>query len=362
VAAGEQVEFRARYKPVDVGEDTGSIAIQTAQLTEPYVVTLAGRGAHEAIQTDVFAQDAQPKVDVLLVVDNSCSLSNKQESLARNFDSFIKFAVSQKVDYHIAVTSTGVDRAHGGSADSGNPPDENGRFIPLNNSRPRVITPNTPGAQQVFAENVKVGTSGNYAEMLIRPAYLALSNPNITGHNANFLRDDAHLAVVVVSDAKDQDSVPLAFYQNFFLNIKGFRRQNMFTFSGIIPTLNSSPGGGCSYDESTDGQSMRTRELVQRTGGVYDEICTPDWSKTLEKLGQLTFGYRTRFFLSNTPDMTYTEPIDVQVDGQSYPAQGPFGDTRWTYNSTANAIDFEPLAVPEPGSTLTISYHVECGR
>ena len=29
-------------------------------------------------------------------------------------------------------------------------------------------------------------------------------------------------------------------------------------------------------------------------------------------------------------------------------------------NNTANAIDFEPLAVPEPGSTLTVTYHVQC--
>ncbi|HCF57810.1 MAG TPA: hypothetical protein DFS52_07425, partial [Myxococcales bacterium] len=180
-------------------------------------------------------------------------------------------------------------------------------------------------------------------------------------HNAGFLRDEANLAVIVVSDAADHDATPLAFYQNFYLNIKGFKRQNMFSFSGIIPTQPSTPAGNCDYDESTAGQSMRVKELIARTAGVYDDICTPDWSRTLEKLGQTAFGYRTRFFLSNVPDMTIEpDPIVVEVDGQPYPAIGPYGDTRWTYNSSANAIDFEPLAVPEPGSTLTISYHVAC--
>jgi hypothetical protein len=301
---------------------------------------------------------------VLLIIDNSCSMMNKQISLGRNFGSFIKFAVSQQVDYHIAATTVSVDAAHGGSGSGYSTEYENGRFVPLAGGNPRVITPTTPNKEQVFAQNVNVGTDGTGTELLIRPGYLALTNPPIgwlTTHNAGFLRDEAHLAVVVVSDAADQDAAPLAFYQNFFLNIKGFKRQNMFTYSGIIPTQQIAPSGTCDYDESTAGQSTRTRELIARTGGVYDDICTPDWSKTLEGVGQLAFGYRTRFFLSNMPDLTVTpEPIVVLDDGQPFPATGSAGETRWSYDSVVNAIDFEPPAVPKPGSTLAIKYHVAC--
>ncbi len=330
LAAGASVEFKAAYRPTDIGNDQGSIAVQTQQLAQPYVVNLAGRGATTAIQTDVFAQDPQPKVDVLIVIDDSCSMSDKQTSLGRNFDSFIKFATNQQVDFHIAVTTTSINYSSAVA--------DNGRFVPVNDPSKRVLKPTTPNIAQQFAANVNVGINADATEAALEAAYMALSGNNLSGHNAGFLRDEAHLAIVLVTDATDQSSQSVNFYYNYFLNIKGFRRANDMSVSGIIPTLPSSPGGGCSYDDSSAGQSTRMREIVTRTGGIYDEICTPDWAKSLEKLGQKAFGDKTRVFMTNLPDMTVTpNPITVEIDGKAYPATGPGGDVRWTYNSTANA-------------------------
>jgi len=341
-----------------MGDDQGSIAIKTAEMVQPTVIPISGRGDVTAVQEDIFAQDPQPKVDVLFVVDNSGSMSDKQTNLGGNFDSFIKFAAAQQVDYHIAVTTTGVDVAHGGISTNGTPPDANG-CAESEGSNPKVITLQTPNAEEVFRQNVKVGTDGNYSELLIRPAYLALTNPNLNGCNANFLRDEANLAIVVVSDAGDQDAVPVSFYLNAFFTIKGFKRQNMFTFNGIIPVAPGHETSSCSYDGS-EFANTRIEQVIQSTSGVSEEICTTSWAKTLEKLGQTAFGYRTRFFLSNVPDTTGTNKVEIVVDGIPYPETGPFGDTRWTYNSAANAIDFDALSVPEPGSTIAVSYHVAC--
>jgi hypothetical protein len=153
--------------------------------------------------------------------------------------------------------------------------------------------------------------------------------------------------------------VPVSFYLNAFFNVKGFKRQNMFSFSAINPKL---PWDQSTCPDGEDDSAMsntRVEEVVSASAGVTDDICTTNWSKTLEKLGQTAFGYRTRFFLSNVPDVSSTD-ITVQVDGVDYPATGPYGDQRWQYNSQANAIDFSVLAVPEPGSTITVSYHVAC--
>lgn len=355
--AGESVEFKAVYRPTDLGTDQGSIAVQTAQIAQPQVVRLSGRGDTTAIQTDVYAQDPQPKVDVLLVIDDSCSMSGYQGSLASNFESFIQFALSQQVDFHIAVTTTSAPYSGSGS------PGPNGLFVPLNDPSKRVLKPTTPNLETVFAQNVRVGTSGSATENALHGAYMALQSNALGGHNAGFLRDEAHLAIVLVTDAEDQSPQSVDFYYNFFLNIKGFRRANDISISGIIPTQPSAPPGctGNGYDSSSAGQSPRMRTIITRTGGIFDEICTPDWAKSLEKLGEQAFGYKTRFFLNNAPDMTVSpDPILVEIDGVPFPAVGPFGDVRWTYNSTANAIDFEPLAVPEPGSTLKLTYKVAC--
>jgi hypothetical protein len=378
LSAGNSVDFKVKYAPVDSGTDQGSIAITTTKFTQPYVIPISGRGDVNAIQTDVFAQDPQPKVDVLFVVDDSGSMSAHQVSLGQNFASFIQYAEKQAVDYHIAVTTTSVDIAHGGQDDNGGTdPDENGCFVPITGSNPKVVTPLTPNLAQVFAQNVNVGTNGNYTELLIRPTYLALTNPNLSGcNNVGFLRDEANLAVVVVSDAADQDNagaagpMPVPFYINAFFNVKGLKRQNMFTFSSIDPKHPDTPtcmqDGSQTFDPSGNIENTRVQQVVTATGGVTDDICTQDWAKTLQKLGQTAFGYRTRFFLSNVPDVSAGNVITVQIIPPNettpvdYPQIGPYGDTRWTYNSNAAAVDFELLAVPEPGSTIIVSYHVAC--
>jgi len=58
--------------------------------------------------TDVFYQKPADLVDILLVVDNSCSMAPYQTKLASNFQSFIQFFVDVDVDYHIGVTTTTV--------------------------------------------------------------------------------------------------------------------------------------------------------------------------------------------------------------------------------------------------------------
>jgi hypothetical protein len=279
-------------------------------------------------------------------------MSDKQDALASNFQNFIHFAVQQKVDYHIAATTVSLDSTSF----------ECGRFVPLTGSNPRVITSSTPNAEQMFSQNVRLGTNGSGTESLIRPSYLALTNPLINGHNAGFYRDEASLAVVVVSDAKDQDpnATPISFYENFLVNLKGVRRRNEVTFNGIIPLMATAPdtSSKCSYDSTDAGQDTRVKALIDRTHGQMDEICSPDWSKTMERIGTWIVTKYSKIYLSSVPDLS--KPLEVRVNGELYDRYGSKGDKRWDYDSTSNAIVFDPLAVPDNGSTVTITYHVAC--
>ena len=100
--------------------------------------------------------------------------------------------------------------------------------------------------------------------------------------------------------------------------------------------------------------------MVANTNGVKEEICTADWAKALEQLGKSAFGYRTNFFLNAVPDLSGGKQILVQVDGITLPQVDSRGATVWTYDSVANSVNFEPMFVPEPGQTLTITYRVVC--
>jgi hypothetical protein len=183
------------------------------------------------------------------------------------------------------------------------------------------------------------------------PALLALTPPLVTNQNGGFLRYDANLAIVVVSDAEDQSPNTYAYYLNRFRNIKGYQRQNMFTFSDIGPYL-PAPPMGCQYDQSSN--PVTYSQMVTDTNGVKAEICTTNWAANLQNLGKTAFGYRTTFYLSAEPDLTGGKVIDVKIDGNVSPS------TAWTYDPTTLSINFDPAHTPGPGQTLTITYFRAC--
>ncbi len=66
-------------------------------------------GFSQLNKTDFFQQQRKNTVDVLLVVDNSCSMIEEQKKLATNFDSFIQYFQGADVDWQMGVITTDVD-------------------------------------------------------------------------------------------------------------------------------------------------------------------------------------------------------------------------------------------------------------
>jgi hypothetical protein len=353
IPSGGTAQFSAKYHPINYGPDTGAISINAIQSGQnvTYLVSLAGTGDMNGQQTDTFVQDQKPKADVLLVVDDSCSMSDKQMELATNFSSFIQYASSLQADWHIAVITTD------GTPDSQCPVGLFGcTVIPEgvmvgNASNPTVLTSTTPNVQTLFAQKVNVGTNGSGTEMGFDPALVALTPPLVTNENNGFLRYDANLAIVVISDAQDQSPNTYAYYLNRFRNIKGYQRPTMFTFNDIGPYL-TTPPSWCQYDQDSNAQTYA--QMVMDTNGIKAEICTMDWAMNLQTLGKTAFGYRTTFYLSADPDLTGGKVITVQINGMNVPA------ANWTYDPATLSINFDAMHTPGPGQTLTVTYFRTC--
>jgi hypothetical protein len=356
LAAGTSEAFTVAYQPTNSGPDSSSLLFN---LGGGIVIStsLEGTGVLAPFQTDHFTQADKPKVDLLFIVDNSGSMANKQDQLAINFENFIQVALTQGIDYHIAVTTTGIDPVANGwtSCPGGAEGGEAGRFFPADNSSPRILTSQTPNPDQVFSEMVHVGTC-TWLEQGLEAAYFALSPPLVNSMddpntsmpndgNAGFLRDDARLAIIVVSDADDQSDQQEPYYESFFRALKS-NQPGWFILSAIVTPLDK-------QDECPTGESSGVRyiQMAQDTGGVIENICTPDWATSLEHLAQGAFGPTTQFPLSAQPiDPTQ---ISVSVNGQSL-ASG------WTYNATTNAIVFDSSDAPPPGSSIDVSYPLGC--
>ncbi len=354
---GNPVTFQARYEPIDLGKDSGVIGVDVLQggLNLTYLVTLEGTGELKGKNTDSFVQNLIPRADVLFTVDNSCSMEPYQTSLANNFASFIGYAQNANVDWQIGVTTTDMDEDGASTPLPGVPvgPATNGRLIG-DGANPKILTRNTPNVANLFSAKVNVGLEGDTNEQGLEASLRALTPPLSVNENAGFVRPDASLAVVLVTDARNQSEQPAAYYVNSFLNIKGFNNAHMFSFNAIAG-FNPKPPKTCVYDEGPDDGTFA--EVVQQTNGVREEICTTDWATSLQGLGQAAFGFRTTFHLTNVPDPS--QPLTVTVNGVIVPPSSG-GTTHWTYDPVSNAVVFQPPSAPGPGESMDVTYYLGC--
>ncbi|MFL5353749.1 choice-of-anchor D domain-containing protein [Archangium sp.] len=353
--ANSQTHMKVTYEPTSDGEDTAALRFDLGT-GSPYTVGLVARGVLKDDQTDQFIQQSQAKVDVLFVVDNSGSMMDEQQNLGANFSAFLTHAAAAGVDYHIAVTTTGLERSSGGWAvcPGGAEGGENGRFFPVDGSSPRIITPATPSADAVFVRNTNVGVC-HWNEQGLEAMYRALADPLVYGvddprtplpmdGNAGFLREDAKLAIVAISDEEDFSPQPESAYETFLLALKGGDKSKV-SFSAIVGPNDLS---ACPRASSSGSRYI---QLAQNTGGVVENICTPNWAESLERISENAFGPNRSFPLNERP--SDSTRIVVRVDGVEV-------TTGWTYDAATNTVIFDSGSAPPPGATVEITYPVSC--
>jgi hypothetical protein len=157
------------------------------------------------------------KADILFMVDNSISMEQEQDNLARNFPAFIEEL--RKIegglpDLHIGVVTSDVGA--GTLNESGCTPggqngtfqgwdracglDSNSRFIVASDGE--KVRNYQGDLSNVFACMAKVGTRGCGYEHQLEATRRALTVQAI-GENGGFLREDAYLQVVLITDEDD---------------------------------------------------------------------------------------------------------------------------------------------------------------
>lgn len=333
--ASTGLPLRLVFQPPGLGTHLGTLDVVVgAAATQSVTLPLRGVGDTTGVTVESFTQPIQPQADILFVIDDSCSMAEEQAALAMNFNAFMTYATAANVDYRIAVVTTDDMSVAG-----------RGQFA-LNGGGPGVLERSTPNVQQAFASRVRVGIGGSGLERPFSTGLKALSEPLVSGTNAGFLRDDANLAIIMVTDAPEQSPEPLDYYLTRFPLVKGPRRIHQVSVSVIGPF--SPASATCSVEGVDLG---RFQALITRTSGVRADICTSNWARDLEALGRSALGPRSSFFVRNPPDQQ--QPIDVAIDGQQV-------SNAWSYDPNANTVNFTPGQAPAAGTVLTITYHSVC--
>jgi hypothetical protein len=216
----------------------------------------------------------------------------------------------------------------------------------------------TTGAVQAFQQLANAGVNGSAQERGLYAAYLALQNPANQGPT-QFIRPDAALYIVVVSDEDDASCNPMVkqpictadpgcrcaqdqilgsaggygstqYFSRFFETYKGYGNEDLVALAAIValegagdagvPSQFGDPSQHIGCCRATDGGTCPTGgvnngnyeiayyggryvKVASETGGVAVSICDKDFSGALASLGYAASGLRKEFRLSRGPDL-----------------------------------------------------------
>lgn len=234
------------------------------------------------------------KVDFLYVIDNSPSMVDEQENVARSFVGFSR-VIEQTLranDHHIMVVDTdglavadvpdfdarqyGCEQVLGAGLRAG------GVDCYIENALPYLELAQRDAAES-FSCLARVGASGNVEskpiEALLR-ATGAMGN-ELQECNAGFLRDDAVLVVTVITDEDDDDSEGQPEdWKELLVAAKGGNEQAVVMLGLISDThlAQGLPGGPCDDTSGLDAPRLQRFAESFELGSV-GSVCSPDYSE-----------------------------------------------------------------------------------
>lgn len=301
------------------------------------------------VQQDRILQASRPKVDVLFVIDNSCSMLEEQAQLAANFPQFMEYFLGSGLDYHIGVVSTDMDFG----TDSGKLQTAQGY---------RFIDENTVDPTTVFSQMASMGTTGWWEERGRDAVYTAIELIGDSPTNEGFYRGSAALNVVFVSDENDTSTlISRTEFREWMRNLKW--ADEMIAAHAIV---GDDLGFGDTCDDAYEAGADYLN-LASDLNGISFSICESDWGPMLDQLGLEASGMKREYFLSRLPVFSTLEVLLVVPS-----PQGPVErahevclsgtevdneECEVAYNAQRNSIVFLDF-LPDPSSEIIMRYNI----
>jgi len=317
----EQLDFLIKYIPLDIGEDESEVSIQSNDPKRPEaIITQVGKGDIEHWIVEEWLQEETLKMDIIWVIDNSGSMGVFQSSLSSNMTNFMNQFLTHMPDFRMGFITT--DRSYFQGA----------TYIDNNSQNP---------ASEAASIINSIGVNGSSMEKGLATSLDALLSHDIS---TNFLRSDAMLVLIYVSDEADHSPFDYQFYINNFNTIKQEELISAYAVVGDYPS-------GCTYQGPNSWPRVADfgagyYELAMHYGGEAYSICAIDWGQQMNALAnQLT---TMQFFQFAKPD-PIESTIEVYINGQQV-TEG------WTYESSFNGVAFNDDTIPISGQTIRIEY------
>lgn len=263
--------------------------------------------------TEKFIQGKEKRaLDILWVIDDSGSMKDDQLQLGNNFDKFIQSFVKNKNDFQMAITTTDTTPAKRGLMVQ----DSDFKLSSIEAAKNPALF------MSDFKSLIQVGVKGSGTER-----GLEATKGFVERYGKSFFRKDAYLAVVIVSDEKDQSVEEVSHYVDLLRAEK--ENPGLIKINAIV-----------NYK-----QKDRYEEAVNLTSGVIADI-SKDFADSLSDLGKALFELTSHYPLSRWPEAS---SMKVFVDGKL--VQG------YNWDSKTNSIIFSNGSLPKEGSEIKFVYN-----
>lgn len=241
---------------------------------------------------DDMGDEGCAKVDLLFVVDNSTSMEDNQKNLADNVPGFVT-AMQEKLgdkvnDYHIGVVTSDEYRTNIEECkllgalvtQTGYCETVENQCWPFAEPGARYLTEDDDIAEK-FPCMALVNTCGHNEEKPMGAA-LAAIGPDLNAAGAcndGFIREDAVLVVVFVSDEPDTTEGTAEDWFQEMVGIKGVET-NIVIVSLIGWGDNPQDGDICNIAVGTNDEVAKFTEMF--THGFIDHVCSPSYGVSLD--------------------------------------------------------------------------------
>ena len=274
------------------------------------------------------------KVDIVLMMDNSSSMIQYQNKFSSQVSAMVNNLNSTGLDYHIAVVTT--DMRTGGNG---------GKFI----GSPAYVSNSTPNLVSTLQSHIAVGQLGSDLERGLDSVRAALQPAYLAGAGRGFLRDDALLAIVILTNEDDYSSDSTSSYEDFFDMLKpNFNNSTkgwILNFVGVVSLT-----AACSTTADYKEPGLRYMELADYTGGVKASVCDSSLAAAISNVHVRIVEILSEYPLKSVPNIS---TISVSLNGVSVPHDATNG---WTYDSVANTIHFHGSYQPGVSDNVQVHY------
>ena len=312
---GQSVPLSAAFEPPQASTFEGPFTVFSTEPRGQREAQRLGEGSHVAEYAQSWELPEDPPSDILFLVDQSSSMKDDQERLAENFGWFIQHLKDYTSDWQILVVTT-----DDGCTLSG------------------VLDAHTVDYEATFAEAVSSGGRGKHTESLLTPAAFATAQAGLGDCNEGFLREEAILHVIAVSDEPEQSPYTSGWTWSEAV-AEMIANKGSSTLLRISAIVGDYPDG-CGSAQAGTGYY----EAANYTGGSFLSICAEDWSSYMDELASGSV-VQDSFELEVRP---VEASIRVQVNGVERLSG-------WGYDAARNAVVFEK-GIPQGGDVVRIEH------